>query len=263
VRPSIEFTATDASDRYLQVERDQIVVVEDGVPQMIETFQEAVKPIAVVLALDASGSMRLAVDAVKDAARSFIEALRPQDSLAVLHFADRASFVHDLTTNRQQAFSAVNTYTARGGTALYDSLVEASTRLEREDARRVIVVMTDGRDEDNPGTGPGSEHTLKEALERLRTSGTTVFGIGLGPRVDRESLESATQATGGRAYFPNDAAALPQQYARILEDLRRRYVISYTSTNAHRDGSWRSVEVSLRGSAARVTSQGGYFAPGQ
>jgi hypothetical protein len=40
-------------------------------------------------------------------------------------------------------------------------------------------------------------------------------------------------------------------------------VISYTSTNASRDGSWRSVEVTLKGSAAHIISQAGYFAPNQ
>jgi Ca-activated chloride channel family protein len=263
VRPSIEFTVTDASNQYVPVDREQVEVKEEGVVQTIETFQEVVGPVAVVLALDASGSMKPAVDAAKDAARSFVEALRPQDSLAVLQFADRAAFVHDLTTNRQLALAAVESLTTRGGTALYDALAEGSVRLQREEARRVIIVLTDGRDEDNPGTGPGSEHTLDQVLDKVRTTGTTVFGIGLGPRVDRAPLERLAEATGGRAYFPTDASELPAQYARVLEDLRRRYLISYASTNARRDGSWRPVEITLRGLAARVTSQAGYFAPAQ
>jgi VWFA-related protein len=245
------------------VSRDQLVVMEDGVAQTIDTFQEAVNPIAVVLALDSSGSMRSATEAVKDAARTFVEALRADDSLAVLQFADHASFVHDLTRNRQIALAAVDAYVAKGGTALYDSMAEASSRLQREQARRVVVVLTDGRDEDNPGTGPGSEHTLEQVLASIRTTGTTVFAIGLGPRVDRGPLERMAQSTGGRAYFPESAASLADQYGRILEDLRRRYVISYTSTNSGRDGAWRSVEIALKDSPARVTSQAGYYAPSQ
>jgi len=37
--------------------RDRFRVLEDGVPQTIDTFQEAVAPISIMLAVDASGSM--------------------------------------------------------------------------------------------------------------------------------------------------------------------------------------------------------------
>ena len=48
----------------------------------------------------------------------------------------------------------------------------------------------------------------------------------------------------------------------MVEDLRRRYVVSYTSTNGARNGQWRSVDIKLT-SAPQVTvrSAGGYTAP--
>jgi hypothetical protein len=67
--------------------------------------------------------------------------------------------------------------------------------------------------------------------------------------------------SGGDAYFPLDVSQLDLQYRRILENLRRRYVISYTSTNATRDGKWRRVEIASRVEGTRVRSRGGYFAP--
>ncbi|MEZ5287864.1 MAG: hypothetical protein R2712_24295 [Vicinamibacterales bacterium] len=48
-------------------------------PQRIESFQEANAPMSIVMALDASGSMRQALEAVKAAATSFVTALRPTD----------------------------------------------------------------------------------------------------------------------------------------------------------------------------------------
>src|SRR6478672_12336204 len=105
--------------------RDDLVVLEDGVAQKVDTFQEAVAPVSVVLALDASGSMARAADAVRTAARSFIEALRPEDALSVLLFADSSAFAHGLTTDRRQSIAAVNAYIAHGGTALYDGLTDA------------------------------------------------------------------------------------------------------------------------------------------
>ena len=64
------------------------MVLEDGVAQKVDTFQEAVAPVSVVLALDASGSMTRAADGVRAAALSFVEALRPEDALSVLLFSD-------------------------------------------------------------------------------------------------------------------------------------------------------------------------------
>jgi hypothetical protein len=131
----------------------------------------------------------------------------------------------------------------------------------REDALHVVVVLTDGRDENNQGTAPGSKRSLTEALRKVRDTGATVFAIGLGAKVDREPLELLARESGGRAYFPDDVSALPAQYDKVLEDLRRRYVLGYTSSNATRDGAWRAVQIELPGADARVTSKGGYFAP--
>ena len=47
----------------------------------------------------------------------------------------------------------------------------------------------------------------------------------------------------------------------MLETLRRRYVISYTSTNSTRDGAWRKVEIRSSRSGIAIASRGGYFAP--
>ena len=49
--------------------------------------------------------------------------------------------------------------------------------------------------------------------------------------------------SGGQAYFPSDVSELTAQYERVTENLRHRYVLSYTSTNSKRDGGWRNVEI--------------------
>lgn len=261
VRPSIEFTVTDADVGYVDVSADDLVVTEDGVEQKIESFQEAVTPVSIVLALEASGSMRRAASAAVSAARYFVEALRPEDALAVVLFADRPVFAQDLSTTRESSLEAIGEYQAAGGTALYDAVDDSLSRLERVAGRRAVVVVTDGRDEDNPGTGPGSTSTLDEVLARQRTSGAMIFGIGLGSNVGRGTLETLAAQSGGQAYFPQDVETLPADYARIVEDLRRRFVVSYTSTNPARDGAWRTVEIRTRESNQFVRSAGGYFAP--
>jgi hypothetical protein len=47
----------------------------------------------------------------------------------------------------------------------------------------------------------------------------------------------------------------------VLENLRRRYVLSYTSTNRKHDGEFRSVEIKPKRDGLVVNSVGGYTAP--
>jgi VWFA-related protein len=261
VRPSLEFTMVDANRQLLQVAASDLQVFENGAEQQIEVFQEAVAPVSIIFALDTSGSMKKVTEQVKEAARSFVLALRPEDPLGLLLFSDRAQFAHDISTTRSWSLTAIDQYQANGGTALYDATWNALMRLRGIEGRRVVVLMTDGRDENNRGDGPGSVHRLEDVLERLRTVEATVFTIGLGTRIDREPLQRLATESGGEAAFPEDVSSLPQEFRRILENLRRRYIIAYTSTNSSRDGGWRKVDIRSRHPGMTVVSRGGYFAP--
>jgi VWFA-related protein len=262
IRPAIEFTATDEEGRYLDLTSEDLEVVENGVPQQVESFHEAVQPVSIVLAIDASGSMKKKEADVVSSALEFVRALRPQDKLAVVQFADRVVFAHDLSENRQFAAEAIAGYRANGGTSLYDALADSLLRLKRADGRKVVVVMTDGRDENNPGTGPGSVRKLEDVLKLLQETGAVVFGIGLGTNVDQGPLKEITARSGGRAYFPTDVTELPTEYRRVVDDLRRRYVVGFTSSHIQRDGSWRNVEVRVKSvPGAKILSPGGYVAP--
>ena len=262
VRPTLEFTVTDPHGQYLAVGADDLEVTENGVAQRVDTFQEATQPVSILLALDASGSMRKKEADVIASARAFADALRPQDQLGLMLFADDVELVHDLATNRKGIQEAIDSYKTNGGTALYDALSQALTRLETVEGRRVIVLMTDGRDEDNPGTGPGSLSTLAEVVKQLKGSGVTVFTLGLGAKVDTAPLQQFAEISGGRILLPQDVSELSGEFARIVEDLRRRYVIAYTSTNGERNGEWRNVDIKVKSAPdAHVRSKGGYSAP--
>jgi hypothetical protein len=123
------------------------------------------------------------------------------------------------------------------------------------------VVVTDGRDEDNAGTKPGSVRTFKDVAAAARSVDAIIFAIGVGQNVDRDVLATLAQDSGGDAYFPEDVWQLEAEYQRIVENLRRRWIIGYESTNTARDGAWRPVGIRVRDGSAVVHSRGGYFAP--
>ncbi len=149
----------------MDIAAEDLEVLEDGVAQKVDTFQEAVDPVSIILDLDASGSMKKSAEAVQAAARDFVAAVRPEDQLALITFADRVNFGHTLSINRQLTLDAIEQYVANGGTALYDALWTSLIHLKEVPGRHAIVVLTDGKDENNPGTAPGSTRTLEEVTE--------------------------------------------------------------------------------------------------
>ena len=263
VKASFEFTVLNGSRQYVDIDPSNLVVLEDGVPQKVEAFHESVAPVSVMLALDASGSMTRVAPAVMQAAHDFVASLKSEDPLGIELFADRAEMAHDLSTARWVSHRNIGRYVARGGTALYDGLVDSMVRLSTMPGRRVVVVMTDGRDENAASNGPGSTRSWDDVLNTARTTGATVYAIALGSNVDTAKLDQLTALTGGEAYYTTDITELGRHYQRIVDDLHRRYILSYTSTNSERNGEWRTVGIKTSDPAHKVRSPGGYFAPAQ
>jgi Ca-activated chloride channel family protein len=88
-----------------------------------------------------------------------------------------------------------------------------------------------------------------------------VFAIGLGVNVDQGPLQQIADLSGGRAFFPKDVSELSAEFHRVVDDLRRRYVVGYTSSHIQRDGSWREVTIQVKSQEdAAIKSPGGYFA---
>jgi VWFA-related protein len=123
------------------------------------------------------------------------------------------------------------------------------------------VVVTDGRDENAASTGPGSVQSWDDVLQELAKTDATVYAIGIGTNVDRARLQTLADKSGGAAYFPADASTLAASYHKIVDELRRRYVIGYESTNNERNGRWRKLDIRTRDGAVVIRSRGGYYAP--
>jgi Ca-activated chloride channel homolog len=261
VRPTIEFSAVAAGGGEPSLSATDLVVLENGVPQTVESFEEALAPISVAMVLDTSGSMRRAMSTAQAAARTFVTALRPTDPLSLIRFSDTVVVEHEFSERRQTTLDAIDGLHAAGGTALFDALYSSIGALSKREGRRAIVLLSDGRDENNPGTAPGSQHTLTDVLELLRESNTTIYAIGLGTNVDREALERITAVSGGAASFPAEATALEGEFRQVIEDLRRRYLLAYTSTNSTRDGAWREVQLGTKTPGVTIRSAGGFHAP--
>ncbi len=177
--------------------------------------------IAVVLALDVSGSMEGgALEQAKVAARRFLEGLGPQDSVAVLTFHDAVDLVQPFTQDRAAAGAAIDGLTAGGATTLYQATVESvSLAAAADSSRRAVVLLSDGLDN-------GSVLLSADALTMAETLGVPVFAIGLGADIDRDYLQELAQISGGQFAETPSPEGLAQIYQEAGELLRGQYILT-------------------------------------
>ncbi|MCI0693629.1 VWA domain-containing protein, partial [candidate division KSB1 bacterium] len=69
--------------------------------------------------------------------------------------------------------------------------------------------------------------------------------------------------SGGRAFFPKEVSEMKGIAAQIAKDLRTQFIVSYYPTNENRDGTYRSVRVTVSPKGTRklvARTRQGYFA---
>jgi tight adherence protein B len=199
--------------------------------------------LAVALVLDVSGSTagRPIADA-KSAAAAFANGLPQGTRVEVVAFSDRARTVAGFTTDRGAVGRAVSSLAAKGGTALYDAIVLASSTLARTQALGNVVVFTDGAD-------TASSAKLADAVSAARDAGAPVTVIEL-QTPDRDAVASRALAerTGGRRLDVAGSSGLQAAFGAAARDVASQYVVTY---NAARAGGVRDVEVGVSVAGAR------------
>jgi VWFA-related protein len=95
----------------------------------------------------------------------------------------------------------------------------------------------------------------------------TIFAIstnrtGAEQRGDRV-LKRLAEETGGHAFFPFEASDLGEEFRAIGRDLRTQFLLSYTSSDTARDGTFRHILIQPVDKNLHVRAKTGYFAPSQ
>jgi VWFA-related protein len=212
------------------------------------------------------------LQAARAAALEFLTALEPGDEGTVVTFSDTVRIVQDLTADRNALAAAIRKAEAQAGTALYDAIWRTSNQLEKFDGRRVLVLLSDGRDEASSGLEPGSLHTLDEAMDRALRNEVMIFAIGFGKNLDAELdfyrrqtladvFKKLAEPTGGRVIFSSRASKLSRAFEVVAEDLRHQYSLAYISDDPRHDGAWRQIRLTSTRPNVKVTGRRGYFAP--
>lgn len=270
---SLAVTVTDKQGRYIGgLDRDAFEIFEDGVIQDLTYFSRDAQPIALTLLIDTSTSMEAKMRIAQEAAIGFTRQLEPSDVAAVVGFNSRPQVLQSFTSDVNLLEQAIRRTSAGGSTALYNAIYIGLRELQRvrvEDApgvirRQAIVVLSDGED-------TTSLLSYEEVLEIAKRSETAIYAIGLrapaevntsGFREAEFVLRTLAQQTGGRAFFVEDPATLPEIYQRIADELANQYSMGYVSKNGRRDGSWRRIVVRVGRPDVTARTKQGYYGPG-
>ncbi|HSR70521.1 MAG TPA: VWA domain-containing protein [Acidobacteriota bacterium] len=245
--------------------RHDFTVYEDGVPQEIEFFSyqagEDAQPLTVVLAMDTSGSVKDKLEFERMAAMEFFNGtLRPNTDLAALvQFDSEINLVQDFTFDLPVLEKALGSVRAGGHTKLYDAIyLSVDEMLRHQFGRRVLVVLSDGRD-------TASSYSREEAIRKAQEEDVVIFGIGVeGPQSNPDfgALEDMSKATGGDFFKSKvQLARLRDAFSRINAEIKNQYSIGYVSSNTRNDGKFREIEVKVRRGGVKVKHREGYYAP--
>jgi Ca-activated chloride channel family protein len=231
---------------------DNFILMEEGRPQRIEYFaRDLSQPVSMAFVLDVSGSMRMSgnVETAKNAVRTFLSSLRPNDEAALIAFADRQ--VAELTgfsTDRTELRKYLAAVKAYGQTALNDAVASTPEMVNRNhQGRKAIVLLTDGVDN-------YSSLSLEQALKAARAVDVPIYCLGFAdesaPNPDPKQVSQAeavlrqvSEETGGSFSLVRTPEDVQAAISRIQEDLRNQYVLGYTPKAATRDGRFRRISL--------------------
>lgn len=187
----------------------------------------------VMLVLDVSGSMTAddlrpnRMEAAKQAARAFVEALPDTTQLGVIQFSQTAGVAAPLTRDHEAAARAIDGLRANGGTAIGDGLDLALDQLAQRPAAEsgqqapgLVVLLSDG--------ASSSGRSPEDAAARADQEGIRVHTIGVGQRgaatringripvtLDEATLRAIAERTGGEYFYAAESSELERVYADL------------------------------------------------
>ena len=177
-----------------------------------------------------------------------MNALRPDDRAALITFSHLVDARVPMTEDKGAVRDALRAIAGLGATALRDAVQLALTLQPHDRTRPLILIFTDGYDT----TSWLSEDAVVDTARRV---GVVVHAV----RVESDRfLERLAESSGGRTWSATSDRQLRELFTSALEEMRARYLLTYTPKGAARAG-WHQLKVRLRTGRADITARPGYF----
>ena len=264
-RVTIKLLVQDPNGYFIpNIRRENFVVYENGVRQQNATVDLEQAPVSLGLLMEFGGRSpglnRDLGEEVSRACQHVVDELGQDDSMAAWKYNNNVQNLSGFSRDK----ISIETLCLRLGTPelsetnLYDAVIFTLGQMRPVNGRKAILLISSGID-------TFSKASYQDALNAAQASDTPIYVLGLvqvlrqaaelhahvGPmvRIDwsqaEKTLEELARVSGGRAYIPENTLDLSPIYDDMLENLKVRYVISYTSSSNLDMNSPRTVRVEL------------------
>jgi VWFA-related protein len=248
---------SDAAGRYVPgLSARDFHISEDGVEQRIDRVIPEVTPFHVALMLDTSGSTIFNHSDIQNAALSFVETLRPEDSVMVLSFDSYIYLDVAFTRDRAALRRAILKTDTGAGTRLYDALDVVITEcLSRVDGRKAIVLFTDGIDTHSWLARFGNYRNRVEESDALVYA--VQYDVTAGAPAS-QYLKDLSESSGGRLFIASTISSLAGAFAGVSDELQHQYTICYYPSFQKSAAAFRRIHVTVDRPGAKVRARTGY-----
>lgn len=249
VRVDVLVTENDQPVQGLQAA--DFEVLDNGVRQQIDTLSYNELPLDVVLVLDTSRSVvgpRL--EQLRTAGTRLLDNLRNDDHAGLVTFSRVVLMPSGLTTDLGTVRTALSDAAGAGDTSLRDGIFTALTLGQSGTGRSLLIVFSDGID-------TASWLTPASVLDVARRSEAVVYGISTASARKVPFLDEICAVTGGSLFQGEWSDALSGMFVQILEEFRRRYVLTYSARGVE-TGGWHRLTIRVKGRNVKIKARPGY-----
>jgi VWFA-related protein len=235
---------------------------DDGQAVKIEYFAAGTEHVALLFALDASGSTQETINQQRATALALFSRFGQSSQVAVLRFAEGSELTAPFSGASTDALKAFELPALRNQrTAIFDA-VESSirafdTRRADHAERRIVILISDGLD-------TVSKARPRNVIALAKQRGVSIYAVQvplywpregrLVPRPAAKGFRELAEETGGRYFIAGDAksalAARPAYdlapiFQAIEEDLQGQYVLGYYQGEETRAGRAHRLTLNL------------------
>jgi len=181
------------------IEPDDLLVLEDGVPQTVRSVRHT--PANVLLLLDTggegvgTGGVSKSTSLTREVARRVIAGLHKEDQIALMQFTDRAETLQSWTIDRHALATALKWKLHSGKRVRLAEAITAAARIFKDtpEGNRHVVLITDGVET------PGGNGNRADALKQLYAARVSVHVISYTEFVKQKQSDKTKVAMSNEA----------------------------------------------------------------